>query len=69
MAGNEFTYCKRLRASDSLALFEESGFEGCRKETRIDKEALKSVENGISIDEECCGYDTGNLWFIQLRVA
>jgi len=32
IAGNQFAYCNRLRTSDYLALFRESGFNVCRKD-------------------------------------
>lgn len=69
IAGNEFAYCNRLRASDYLALFEESGFDVCRKEVREDKKARRSMENGFIINERFRDYSVDDLCATGLRVA
>jgi len=50
IAGNEFVYCNRLRASDYLVLFKEAGFDICRHEIQEDEEARKSIRNGFMVD-------------------
>jgi ubiquinone/menaquinone biosynthesis C-methylase UbiE len=69
IAGNEFAYCNRLRASDYLALFKRAGFDVCRKEVREDKEARESMENGFMVDERFRDYKVDDLCATGLRVA
>lgn len=69
IAGNQFAYCNRLRASDYLALFEESGFDVCRKEVQEDKKARRSMEDGFVIDERFRNYSVDDLCATGLRVA
>jgi SAM-dependent methyltransferase len=69
IAGNEFAYCNRLRASDYLTIFEGSGFDVCRKEVQEDKEARRSMENGFIIDERFRDSSVDDLCATGLRVA
>jgi hypothetical protein len=46
IAGNEFAYCNRLRASDYLRLFDPKGFVVERRETVLDDESLTEVKSG-----------------------
>ena len=69
IAGNQFAYCNRLRASDYLALFKEIGFDICRKEVQEDKEALERMEDGFVVDEKFREYSVNDLCAISLRVA
>jgi len=61
IAGNEFAYCNRLRESDYLALFEETGFDVCRKEAVVDAEARESIEDGFIVNEGFRDYNVNNL--------
>lgn len=69
IAGNQFAYCNRLRASDYLALFGEAGFDVCRHETQEDNEAVQSLKDGFLVDETFRHYSINNLCTTQLRVA
>jgi len=69
IAGNQFAYCNRLRASDYFGLFEESGFDVCRKEVQVDKEARRSMEDGFVDDERFRDYSVDDLCATGLRVA
>jgi len=69
IAGNEFAYCNRLRASDYFVLFEASGFDVCRKEVQEDKEARRSMEDGFVVDERFRDYNVDDLCATGLRVA
>ena len=69
IAGNEFAYCNRLRASDYLALFKEAGFDVCRKEATVDDEARKNMEVGFIVDEKFQDYNVDDLCITGLRVA
>ena len=69
IAGNPFAYCNRLRASDYLSLFEETGFDVCRKEAVVDDEARESMGKGFMIGERFRDYSVDDLCVTQLRVA
>jgi ubiquinone/menaquinone biosynthesis C-methylase UbiE len=69
IAGNQFAYCNRLRASDYLALFREIGFDICRKEFQEDKEARERIEDGFIVDEKFCEYSVDDLCVTGLKVA
>jgi SAM-dependent methyltransferase len=49
IAGNEFAYCNRLRASDYLGLFEELGFDVCRKESVVNDEGREVWKTGFMV--------------------
>jgi len=69
IAGNQFAYCNRLRASDYLKLFREVGFDVCRKEFVVDDEAWESIGNGFMVDEMFRDYSVDDLCAIGFRVA
>ena len=69
IAGNEFAYCNRLRVSDYLALFEETGFDVCRNEAVVDDEARESTGKGFMIDGRFRDYSVDDLCVTGLRVA
>ena len=69
IAGNQFAYCNRLRASEYLGLFEASGFDVCRKEVQEDKEARESMRSGFVVDEKFRDYSVDDLCVTRLRVA
>jgi SAM-dependent methyltransferase len=69
IAGNEFAYCNRLRASDYFALFKEVGFDVCHKEVQEDKEARESMGSGFVVDERFRDYRVDDLCVTGLRVA
>ena len=69
IAGNQFAYCSRLRASDYLPLFEETGFDVRRQEAVVDDGAQESMENGFMVDEKFHGYSVDDLCTTGFRVA
>jgi SAM-dependent methyltransferase len=69
IAGNEFAYCNRMRASDYLALFRKAGFDVCRCENLVDDEARESMADGFSVNEEFQKYSVDDLCVTQLKVA
>ena len=58
-----------MRASDCFGLFEELGFDVCRKEVQEDKKARRSMEDGFMIDEKFRGHKVDDLCATWLRVA
>ena len=69
IAGNEFAYCNRLRASDYLALFRKAGFDVCRCENLVDDEARESMADGFVVNEEFQKYSVDDLCVTKLMVA
>lgn len=69
IAGNEFAYCNRLRASDYLTLFEELGFDVCRYEIQEDDEARQRLEDGFQVDERFGDRSISDLCITQVRVV
>ena len=69
IAGNQFAYCNRLRVSDYLELFEEAGFDVCRKEAVVDDEARENMRRGFVVDERFRDYSVDDLSTTRLRVA
>ena len=68
IAGNEFAYCNRLRASNYLALFKELSFDVLRLETSMDDEAKSSLRQGFPLDEGFKSYGLGDICTTGLRI-
>lgn len=68
VAGNEFAYCNRLRASDYMTLFTKLGFSVCRYETKMDKDAMKSLTNGFILDKSFSNYSLDDLCTNSLKI-
>ena len=70
IAGNEFAYCNRLRASDYLDLFKNAGFDVCRSDTEEDDEARQDLVDGFAVDPIMFdNYKLDDLSTTQLKVA
>jgi SAM-dependent methyltransferase len=69
IAGNEFAYCNRLRASDYITLFDKAGFDVCRCDAEEDDEARQSLLDGFVVDPGFENYTPDDLSTTQLRVA
>ncbi len=69
IAGNEFAFCNRLRASDYYKLFERSGFELCRKMVQQDLVALDAKRSGFEVDQKFFDYEDTDLCITELKVA
>lgn len=54
--------------SDYLALFEELGFDVCRKEVQEDKKAQVSIRDGFVLDGRFRDYNVDDLCVTGLRV-
>lgn len=68
IAGNEFAYCNRLRASDFLHLFSKLSFKIIRNESEIDNESKASIKNGFLIDEKFSSCSLDDLCTTTLRI-
>jgi hypothetical protein len=68
LAGNEFAYCNRLRASDFVALGAELGFRELRRETTIDAGARQLIGRGFEVDPGFAHYSVDDLCTTSLRV-
>jgi SAM-dependent methyltransferase len=68
IAGNDYAYCNRLRASDYLKLFTELGYVACKVETSPDPVSLHSLKNGFPLDRRFRSYVAEDLSVSVLRV-
>jgi hypothetical protein len=68
LAGNEFAYCNRLRASDFLALASRTGLHAVRTEVYVDEAAMAALRGGFPLDESFRRYEAEDLCASSLRV-
>jgi len=69
IAGNEFAYCNRLRASDYLRLFGALGYTIDCQEISIDRQSIKALEEGnVFLDPIFAEYDLDDICSISLGV-
>jgi hypothetical protein len=68
IAGNQFAYCNRMRASDFLNLIAESGLDVVRSETKVNEQSKNALANGFKIDEKFRRYSTDDLCTTTLNV-
>ena len=69
IAGNEFAYCNRLRASDYLKVFKGLGFTIDRRETLVDQESVRIVsEDKIALHSRFAAYAPEDLCTTSLRI-
>lgn len=61
IAGNEFAYCNRLRASDYIHLFRQQGFQPVKSDIHVDAESLTLLENGFPLDSAFSQYSNDDL--------
>lgn len=52
IAGNQFAYCNRLRASDYRKIFHDLAFRVIRTESDVDAESMISIKNGMALDDK-----------------
>lgn len=69
IAGNQFAYCNRLRASDYFALFEGVGFDICQCVSEMDDGARESLNNGFIVNEKFRDLSIEDVCVTQLRIA
>jgi SAM-dependent methyltransferase len=68
LAGNEFAYCNRLRASDLLRLAAQAGFRAVRTEITVDERARHLVAQGFQLDTAFRRYEPDDLCATSLHV-
>jgi len=68
LAGSEFAYCNRLRASDYFKLFSDCHFQILRKETAIDVRALDILHNGFVLHDRFQHYDPEDICTNSVRI-
>jgi len=69
IAGNEFAYCNRLRASDYLALFKRVGFDVYRVETQEDEGTIQYLKDRFVVNGKFRDKSVSDLCVTQLKVA
>ena len=69
IAGNEFAYCNRLRASDYLALFQQLGFTIDRHEIDVDQEAMSDIKKKeFPLNQSFSSYTPEDICSTSLRL-
>ena len=68
IAGNQFAYCNRLRASEFLGIFSETGFAVTRQEKTSDAQARDAINNGFPIDGKFERFEKEDVSCTNLRV-
>jgi hypothetical protein len=61
IAGNQFTYCNRLRVNDFIEIFESSGYKIIKLEKNIDLAALRLLDSGFKLDKRFVQYKKEDL--------
>lgn len=68
IAGNQFAYCNRLRASDYLNLFNEVGFDIIHMEKGIDENSMNKIQDGFKINKKFNLYKSEDICTTSLKI-
>lgn len=68
LAGNQFGYCNRMRASDLLRLASGVGLIAVRTEIDVDERSKQAVTAGFPLAERFARYERDDLCATELRV-
>lgn len=68
LAGNQFAYTNRLRASDFTKLFSDLSFKILKIESETDSEALTKLKGGLKINNKFLSYKKEDICITSLRV-
>ena len=68
IAGNQFAYCNRLRATDYLNLFNEIGFDIIHTKKVIDENSMNKIQNGFQINEKFNSYKLEDICTTSLKI-
>ena len=68
IAGNQFAYCNRLRASDYLNLFNELGFDTIHMEKIIDEDSMGKIQDGFKINKKFNSYKLEDICTTSLKL-
>ncbi|MBI5629776.1 MAG: class I SAM-dependent methyltransferase [Elusimicrobia bacterium] len=68
LAGNQFAYCNRMRASDYLRLFDELSFQVIEARTEVDEQAREVLASGFPLSGGFRAYAPEDLCTSSLSV-
>ena len=68
IAGNQFAYCNRLRASEYLRLFSDLSFTPIRHELYIDRDSMNIIERGFLVDQQFSSFCPDDICTTALKV-
>ena len=68
IAGNQFAYCNRLRATDYLTLFNELKFDIVHVEKLIDENSMNQIQDGFKINEKFNSYNLEDICTTSLKI-
>ena len=68
IAGNQFAYCNRLRASDYLNLFNELRFDIVHVEKTVDENSMDKIQDGFKINKKFNSYKLEDICTTSLKI-
>lgn len=68
IAGNDFAYCNRIRASEYLQIFRKLSFTIRQTEAEIDQKSMYELLKGFKIDDKFLNYTSDDICTTQLKV-
>jgi hypothetical protein len=68
IAGNQFAYCNRLRASDYLYLFNEVGFDIIHMKKGIVENSMNKIQDGFTVNENFNSYKLEDICTTSLKL-
>jgi SAM-dependent methyltransferase len=68
IAGNQFAYCNRLRASDYLTLFKKLSFGILNIEKVIDENSINKIQDGFQVNEKFNSYKLEDICTTSLKI-
>jgi len=68
IAGNQFAYCNRLRASDYLTLLNELRFDIVHIEKIIDENSMNKIQDGFKINKKFNSYKSEDICTTALKI-
>ena len=68
IAGNQFAYCNRLRASAYITLFNELRFDIIDTEKIIDENSMNRIKMGFQVNEKYNSYNLEDICTTSLKI-
>ena len=68
LAGNQFAYCNRLRASEFVHIFNDLSFKTIRSEIEVDNESIISINNSFMVNNKFSHYRVDDLCTVALKL-
>jgi SAM-dependent methyltransferase len=69
IAGNQFAYCNRLRASEFRTIFHDLNFKVIKEECVLDGESVNSIEKDLILDDKFRTADVNDLCTVSMHIV